>query len=354
MNTIYNFFLGNSFRGSGLDLVRARAFIAFNCILIGLFFSHILFRNYVLETSDYIQKFNLVVNLALILIYFSCLMTIRFTGHLFLPANFSIFWTILILCLLSYLSGGPVDSYIIWICWLPVLIAFIFAGRKSGIFWGLVSLIFYTFMLILHIQNYKFAQLIEQEPLRLGLISTWYIGFSAISVLAFYANQMLTTLDKSRNGNFDLIHQYIKTKNSYKNIPYELVENYLYHAVDRNNAYGDKLVLITVSLQTETGSHLDNPLVFDETLTRILKLVRSTDLAVQLDNGYIAILIENIISTDSANALKDSLSQSLHKPYYNNQNKPLTVRSHIAAHIYPDEGADIDSMTALLRRKIRH
>ena len=61
MDFIYNFFLGSSFRGSGLELVRARAFISFSSLLIALFFCNIIFYNAIIDVSEYTQKFNLLV-----------------------------------------------------------------------------------------------------------------------------------------------------------------------------------------------------------------------------------------------------------------------------------------------------
>lgn len=353
MDFIYNFFLGSSFRGNGLELVRARAFICFSLLFITLFISNIALYSVIIDVSEYSRKFNLLVNLALLIINFSCLMTIRFTGHLLLPVNFSVFWAGLILCFLSYLNGGPANSFIIWLCWLPALTAFTFAGRNSGVFWSVVILIFYSSMLALHLNDYAFTQVLEKEQLRPGVFSTWYIGFISIVLLAFFSNQMLVTMGGIRDGNYDLIHQRIDKLNSHSDMPYELVENYLYHAIKRHDSYADKLTLVVVSLQIESKDESLIQAVNEETLRRLHKLVRSTDLAVQLNNGYFVVMVENISSLESAAVIKDALSRLFYKPYAPTSNTSIKVTPHLVTHVYPDDGTDIEDMTALLRRRIK-
>jgi|GEM_PF-6440620 len=354
MESLFNFFLAGSFRGNGLELVRARAFIVFSCLLIVLFIGNIIFFSFILDVSDYSQKLSLLVNLVLILIYFSCLMTIRFTGQLFLPANFIVFWTGLILCVLSYLNGGPAASHVIWLCWIPVLMAFVFSGHRSGIFWSIALLIFYCSLLVMHQQGFAFPQVIEQEQVQIGVFTTWVSGFVAVITLSFFTNHMLVTLGGIKYGNFDLIHQYINKTNSHSNMPYELVENYLYHALKRHDSSGDKLALVVVSLQVESKDDALIQAVNQETLSRLHKLVRSTDLAIQLSNGYFAVMVENISSLDSAVVIKDALSRLFYKPYFPTQTHQVRATPHLVTHFYPDEGEDIESMSALLRRRIKH
>lgn len=353
MDSLYNLFIGSSFRGSGLELVRARAFIIFCSLLITLFAANIFLYSVVLDVSDYSKKFNLLVNLALILVYFSCLMTIRFTGHLLLPANFSVFWVGLILCVLSYLNGGPANSFLIWLCWIPAMAAFIFAGRNSGIFWSVAMLIFYSGMFALYVNDYQFAQVLEREYLRPGIFSSWYVGFIAIALVAFCANQMLITMDSFRDGVFDLIHQHIRHTKSHRNMPYDLTENYLYNAIKRNEKYDDKLALVIVSLQIETKDEAAIEAINTETLARLHKFIRSTDLAIQLSNGYFVIIIESLSSTDSATAIKDALSRIFYRPYASSSAEKIRVTPHMVTHLYPDDGADIEDISALLRRRIK-
>ena len=353
MDTLFNFFIGNSFRGSGLELVRARAFIIFCSLLIGLFAANIFLYSVILEVSEYSKKFNLLINLALILVFFSSLMTIRFTGHLLLPANFTIFWVGFILCVLSYLNGGPANSFLIWLCWIPAMASFVFAGRKSGIFWCVAMLIFYSCMLTLYMNDYQFAQVLEKERLRPGIFSSWYVGFIAIIVIAFCANQMLLTLDTYREGNFDLIHQHIKATKSQRNIPYDLTENYLYNAIQRNKKYADKLALVLVSLQIETKDDELIDAINHETINRLNKFIRSTDLAIQLSNGYFVIIIESLSSTESAAIIKDALSRIFYRPYTPLSTEKVRVTPHMTSHLYPEDGVNIEDISALLRRRIK-
>ncbi len=353
MNALFNLFIGNSFRGTGLELVRARSFIIFCSLLISLFLANIFLYSVILDVSDYSKKFNLLVNLALILIFASSLMTIRFTGHLLLPVNFAVFWMGLILCILSYLSGGPANSFLIWLCWIPAMASFIFTSRNSGIFWCIVMLIFYSCMLTLYMNDHQFAQVLQKENLRPGIFSSWYAGFITTVLIAFCANQMLLTLDTFRDGNFDLIHHHIKATKSHRNIPYDLTENYLYNAIKRNKKYGDRLALVLVSLQIETKDNDVIDAINNETLDRLKKFIRSTDLAIQLTNGYFVIIIESLSSKESAVIIKDALSRIFYRPYTSASTEKIRVTPHMINHLYPEDGEDIEDISALLRRRIK-
>lgn len=205
----------------------------------------------------------------------------------------------------------------------------------------------------MHKQGHVFPQVIEQNQTQIGVFNTWFSGFISMITLSLFTNHMLVTLGGIRDGNFDLIHQHINKNKSHSNMPYELVENYFYHAIKRHHSYGDKLALVVVSLQVESKNDELIHTVNEETLTRLHKLIRSTDLAVQLSNGYFAILIENISSLDSAMVIKDALSRLFYKPYFPRQSHQVRVTPHLVTHVYPDNGTDIEDMTALLRRRIK-
>lgn len=349
MDSLINFFVGSGFRGSGLELVRARAFILTVTLIILIFLLNIVLYSFTPAQSAYSFRLNLLINSAFAMIYFSSAMTIRFTGNLTLASNFVTFWTTLILTSLCYLTGGAVDSSIAWLLWVPLAMAFLFSGYRTGLFWSVVILAAYSAMLVAELQGHRFPQIIESERMLIGTVTSWYSGFFAMLILCGFVPYMTYSLIQVRGGKLSPLHMHLEREGPETEVPLSLLESYIFQTVHRHAKFEDRFLLLNISLEIGSDDPNIAQAIRKEIFQRLHQFVRRTDLVMNLDNGTIAILFENLTSSTSAIIIQNALTQQFYQPFSAGGGM-VKVSPMIQAKLFPDEEADADEFNKVLRR----
>lgn len=344
MEKLFNFLLG-PFRGNHLELIRARAFIIFSMVMLSLLALNLIAQPLLFPRVPYNIKLNLLVNCTLITIFMTSLACLRFTGNIYIPSHFIIIWTAIVFGLLTYISGGPNQSFIIWLLWIPILMAFLFLGLKSGIVWTLIIVIGYSIGLYLDHQQYDFPIALSVEQIPSAISSTWVNGLMCVFLLSLLFNYMLSKLSDKKIERRNDLQRFIEQNNSHHNIPYEIVENFIYHSVNKPDAKS-KVAVITFAFE---AIEQDMQSYYTSLLHELHNNLREQDIALQMTNDYFVILPQGISSTQNLKRLRSSIEDIITA---HTKQSDIQTACTMKSLLYPDDSADYDELCSILRRRL--
>lgn len=340
MERLYHFFLGAGFRGNGLALIRARAFIIFCSIAVITLLINIVAQPLLMPSIAYNIKLNLLVNCSLLVVFISSLTAVRFTGQILVPSHFVIFWLASVFCVLTYISGGAAKSFIVWLCWSPVLMAFLFNGLRSGIVWVVLMAGFYCALLYLGNNGHRFPMALSEQHIPAAVPSTWLNGLLMMFVLSLLYNYMLTRVGSLTHNQSSPIAEHIIAKNSHYDIAYETVENHLYQAIHESTE-NTAVPMIVFSWDQAAAN--------DNVLDSLQDALRTHDIAIQMSNGYFVILPQDIHSKRRFELFSHSIMQLLNR---HSSHLDTPAQLSIKSMMHGEEGIDYEAMCAVLRRRM--
>ena len=284
-------------------------------------------------------------------ILFGCaLLGLKFTHQYQAIGHFTQFWLfILLFSLLTFVGGGISHSSLYPFVFLSISIAFCSLGRTMGLLWSALYVFGFYFIAILEHTGFEFPYLIRTPHFYASTLIIWTLNLVLISLLLGVYEWMLVTLNNEHGGNYSRLYQKYDSKSFNTTIIDNAVfNNYLQHAISRNDNYKDLLGIHCIDLRINVDT-LQEELILNA-YQRASRLSRKTDTLIRVNKSCLIIIIENLNSPAGHELISKDLHKHIMQPYFIDGFKvPFTPS--ISSVLYPNDTLALESLLNKINTK---
>lgn len=255
-----------------------------------------------------------------------------------------------------YVSGGIVASPSTHVALVGSLLAFLFCGLRSGLFWSLAFTTTYLVFAYLSSIDYPFPNVIEPSDIVVDHTLNWLIAFIAITyVVAIYESMhkgLTDERDRSHNK-----YLYMATHDSLTDLPNRvLFYEYLDQSIKTTLRNSGGFAVIYIDLNdfkpvNDTYGHEIGDQVLVEMGRRMREVCRDVDIVARLGGDEFAIVLDQVTSTAYCQRVMSQLPDILPRPIESSRGT-IVVGVSTGISIYPEDGNSADTIMEAADRRM--
>ena len=307
---------------------------------------------YAVISSANLQSFKLIllIGTAASILFGGALLGLKFTQQYQAIGHFTQFWLFtLLFSLLTFVSGGISHSSLYPFVFLSISIAFCSLGRTMGLMWALLYVLCFYLIVILEHTGFEFPYLIRTPHFYTSKLINWTLSLVLISLLLGVYEWMLVTLNNEHGGNYSKLYRKYDS-NSFNTtiIDNAVFNNYLQHAISRNDNYQDLLGIYSIDLRINVDT-LQEELIL-EAYQRASRLSRKTDTLIRVNKSCLIMIVENLNSTPGHELISKDLHQHIMQPYFiDGFQVPFTPS--VSSVLYPKDSPALENLLHKINTK---
>lgn len=345
MQRLIEYFLGGHLQDAVLGLLRSEVYVKVVTLL--LCFSGFVAAFYAIAPVPNPQPLNFVFVVCgtLVLVYSASLIAIRFTGAAEVTGHFVTAWTTIITLTVIATSDGPLDSVVTPLIIIPICMGFLLLGLRWGLFWSFLCLFIFVVMSAVALAGYDFPHLMGMGLINGTHALTWTLCLVFLFFVFFSYEWVVFELLHERGGNYsNLYRNYDVQARITDVVEKDLFDSFILQALKRNELYGDKVMIIVISLNLGDEAELESAIRL--ITTEMVDTVRKIDTVARYSQNKIAVVFENISTEESAELILKFFQEKLTRQYKNTEIPVIELDSIV----YPDQAKNAEIVLAKLHR----
>jgi diguanylate cyclase (GGDEF)-like protein len=249
----------------------------------------------------------------------------------------------------TLINGGIAKSPAIDVVVLPVLMAFCLSGRRLGLIWAALTLLFHigvAFVISLGVD----VALVQKQQLAQEAVGAWGIAYVATLFIIYVFESVHVRLQQERDREYDEL-EFLASHDALTG----LANRRTFHeslslALDRMRATQESLAVIYLDLDgfkpvNDTLGHAVGDIVLQTVAKRIGKNVRSADTVARLGGDEFGILLHGVNTLDHAVQIAAKIRYDISRPIGGLEMFP--VSSSIGIAVAPLHSEDGDTLVRM-------
>jgi diguanylate cyclase (GGDEF)-like protein len=286
------------------------------------------------------------------------------TAYLAASIHILLFIAFVVVQFSTLLNGGIAKSPAMHIVVLPVLMAFCLSGRKLGLIWAVLTVVFHIGVAIAINQGADVA-LVQRPQLVQEAIGGWGVGFVATLLIIHVFESIKVRLQQERDREYAEL-EFLASHDALTGLAgrrqfHDALASALQRMRDRTQPAGESLAVIYLDLDgfkpiNDTLGHAVGDIVLQTVAKRIGKHVRSIDTVARLGGDEFGIILEGIPTLEHAAQIALQIRQDIARPIAGLETFPVTGSIGIAmAPQHSDDGDTLVRMAdeAMFKAKAR-
>ena len=320
-------------------LYKARVLTA----IIGIYFSIMMVVDIWLifspHTRDLGLKAALMICGGLQLSYIGALILLKMKGLFNVVANFTIAITAISIAGGIAISGGPISAPATPINIIPIMMAFVLIGRRSGLLWTQLILLSHAILMALQVHGFAFPQMLSESLMEVHHMAHWLIIYAAMIGLMAVHNTMNSRLKCELNDERSKF-QHMASHDPLTNLANRLqFDDNLIQSLSRSDRHGKSTALFFIDLDgfkpiNDTLGHDAGDTVLQEIAQRLQENVRDMDTVARLGGDEFGIILEDIHDTADLERIASKLLAIIRAPILGLQGTPV-VSGSLGIALYP-------------------
>jgi diguanylate cyclase (GGDEF)-like protein len=249
----------------------------------------------------------------------------------------------------TLINGGIAKSPAIDVVVLPVLMAFCLSGRKLGLIWAALTLLFHVGVAIVIRLGVDVA-LVQKEQLAQETIGAWGIAYVATLFIIYVFESVNVRLQQERDKEYDEL-EFLATHDALTG----LANRRKFHesltlALERMHSTRESLAVIYLDLDgfkpvNDTLGHAVGDIVLQTVAKRIGRNVRSIDTVARLGGDEFGILLSDVRTLDDVAQIASKIRHDISRPIGGLEMFPVSGSIGIA--MAPQHSDDGDTLVRM-------
>jgi len=275
------------------------------------------------------------------------------TANLAAAINILLFIAFAVVQFSTLLNGGIAKSPAMDIVVLPVLMAFCLSGRKLGLIWAAVTIVFHLGVAV--VINHGVDVALVQRPLLVReAIGGWGVGFVATLLIIYVFESINVRLQRERDREYAEL-EFLATHDALTGLASRRqFHDVLTRALERvrNGSRGthESLAVIYLDLDgfkpvNDTLGHAVGDIVLQCVAKRIGNNVRSGDVVARLGGDEFGVLLQNVETLENAAQIAAKIRSDISRPIGGLEKFPISGSIGIA--VAPQHSDDGDTLVRM-------
>ncbi len=279
------------------------------------------------------------------------LVNLKRTGDFLLCANVTICLTFFFLVLAVWVSSGPFESPVIWLLYIPPVMAFLLTGNRSVGIWAVVVALTILGLFVLGFSGIEFIEtdkdLKHQRETLVLVYSVGYLALIGFIVIYDLSNKQLVKERDIEHEKYVFLanHDQLTKLANRARFETELTNKITFHGRRRQ---GPLIALMYLDLNgfkpinDRYGHHIGD-CVLKEIALRLCSSVRDSDLVARQGGDEFTLLFDNLNDIESIETIAEKISSRV-EAVIESPVGPLKVTASIGIALYPKHTTDIQKL----------
>ncbi len=242
-------------------------------------------------------------------------------------------------------SGGPIESPATPVNVVPIILAFVLSGRKSGLIWTQIVLSVHALMVLLALMKLvTFPQMMDLSYIEVHHGAHWLITYMAIMGLMYVFDSLNTRLKKELDME-KARFEYLAAHDPLTNLANRhMFDDNLTQAMSRCDRHNTQTALLFVDLDSlksinDTLGHGMGDKALQVISARMKTSMRQSDTVARIGGDEFAVIVEDVNSKEDLVSLADKILLLISQPIKGIPND-LRITGSVGIAIYPEHTQD--------------
>jgi diguanylate cyclase (GGDEF)-like protein len=249
----------------------------------------------------------------------------------------------------TLVNGGLARSPALDVVVLPVLMAFCLCGRRLGLLWAALTMLFHIVVLVAIGLGADFT-LVQNQQLENAAITAWGIAYMATLCIIYIFENINTRLQHERDREYAEL-EFLASHDALTG----LANRHRFHdalaqALQRVRATNESMAVIYLDLDgfkpvNDTLGHAVGDIVLQVVARRLGKKLRNVDTVARLGGDEFGILLQGVQTQDDVTQIAAEIQRDIARPIVGLET--FTVSGSIGIAMAPQHGDDGDTLVRL-------
>ena len=275
------------------------------------------------------------------------------TANLAASINILLFIAFAVVQISSLLNGGIAKSPAMDSVVLPVLMAFCLSGRRLGLIWAALTVVFHIGVAIVINLGVDVA-LVQRPQLAQEILGGWGVGFVATLLIIYVFESINVRLQRERDREYAEL-EFLATHDALTGLAsrrqfHDALTRALDRLRERTQPARQSLAVIYVDLDgfkpvNDTLGHAVGDIVLRCVAKRIGRNVRDVDIVARLGGDEFGVLLQNVETLENAAHIAAKIRNDISRPIRGLEQFPVSGSIGIA--MAPQHSDDSDTLVRM-------